>query len=103
MTKKINEENVVSALKKVKRVPSKPTPLWTQGLTVGKLKELIKDLNDDTAVLVKSSDFIYEHTFNLTDAKVSTAMFSKKEICEDYGDLTPESEFGKRKEVVIIY
>lgn len=94
--KKINEEIIPRVISTAKKVPSKPKPL---GLTLADFKKMIKDLPDDTILVCPGMD----HSFTVPEVKKSTALFTSKEITEDYGEeLTPESVYGKRKQVLII-
>lgn len=101
MGKKINEENLVMVNKKLKKLPLVPKKLWELGLTKGKLMEALADLSDDTPIILPDMD----HTYSSVSIRLSTALFdSKNEIInEDFGeDLTPESKYGVRKEVIVL-
>ncbi len=70
-------------------------------MNVGELREMLAGLSDDATVLVPGSDHSYEEA----DASFTTALYDRKEKywCEDYGEeTTPEKEYGKRKEVLVI-
>ena len=67
--------------------------------TIKKLKEIINKL-DDNIILVKHGD---DHSYIYAYVNLGTALFNSDEITEDYcEEYTPEKEFGKRKEVLII-
>ncbi len=69
--------------------------------TLGALREATKHLPDTAIVLVPSRD----HEYRPVAAEVATALFDQDSFTftEDHGeDLTPEAEYGKRIEVVII-
>lgn len=95
--KKINEENLINIQKKIKRIPIKPTPKY-QYLTKKYLLEKLQDVSDDTPVLIPSCD----HSYIPARFSIGTALFSQTEILEDFGELTPEVRYGKRKKVIII-
>lgn len=101
--KKINEELLPIVKKKTKRVWGQGSykNFWETGLTAGKLKKLLKDVPDDIPIVQQSVD----HTYDSVNIKFMTALFDCEEntINEDYGeDITPQSKFGRRKEVILI-
>jgi hypothetical protein len=73
-------------------------------MTVKELKALITDLPDDTPVLVAGSD----HEYGDDTIRVGTVMktvYGPSRTCwaEDYGeDLTPEAQWGKRTQALLI-
>ena len=101
--KKINEELLPTVIKKTKKFQWQGSykNFWESGLTVGKLRKLIKNVPDDVLVVQQSID----HTYDTVNLKFITALFDSNEntINEDYGeDITPQPKFGKRKEVILI-
>ncbi len=67
-------------------------------MMVCELKELIKDLPDDTQMLCATRDYSYRKC----KAIVSTVLTDESEWSEDLGEeVTPESEHGKRVLAVI--
>lgn len=56
---------------------------------------------DDEALVVTSS---FDHSYRRVTANTGTALMSRsRELSEDFGeDTTPEAEFGKRINVLII-
>ncbi len=101
--KKINEEILPTVRKKTKKVLGQETykNFWESGLTIGKLKKSIADIPDNTPIVKEAPD----HTYDSVNIKFMTALFDKSSNCinEDFGeDITPESIFGKRKEVILI-
>lgn len=99
--KRINDEILPMVLKKTKRVPAVPRNFWETGLTVGKLKKLIEDVPDNVPIVQQGMD----HTYEPVVIKFMTALFDCEDrtINEDFGeDITPQSKFGKRKEVIVI-
>lgn len=71
-----------------------------RALTVGHLRELIKDAPPQALVLMPYSD----HSLKTCQAFVGTVMVKDGEYCEDHGeDVTPEGdEYGKRVRAVIV-
>lgn len=69
-------------------------------MNVKELKAIIENLPDEALVLTPGSD----HSYKKVDAEATTALQeSRNEWTEDYGeDTTPEKEYGKRIQVVII-
>lgn len=99
--KKLNEEVLPSVIKKTKKVPVQFKNFWEKGLTAGKLKKMIADIPDNTILLKEGMD----HTYDLVSVKFITALFDSQEeiINEDFGEeVTPQSKYGKRKEVILI-
>lgn len=71
-------------------------------MTVGELKEIIKDLDDDDVILEKTSD----HHYSEAQLYVGTALYDGLNDIwtEDCGERpTPESVYGERFNVLIIY
>lgn len=95
--KKINEENIINIRKKIKRIPVKLISQYKY-FTKKYLLEKLQDIPDDTPILIPSCD----HTYIPARINIGTALFSQTEILEDYGELTPEARYGKRKKVIII-
>lgn len=97
--KKINEENLVSIYRKIKKLPITKQNMVYKTLTKEKLLQQIKDLPEQTPIILSSTD----HSYVSPEIVISTALFSNTEITEDYGeDLTPESSYGIRKTAIII-
>lgn len=97
--KKINEENIVSLNKKIKKLPITKQNMIYKTLTKEKLLQQIKDLPEQTPIILSSTD----HSYVSPDIQIYTALFNNTEIIEDYGeDLTPESSYGIRKTAIII-
>ena len=70
----------------------------TFGWNVGKLKELIKDLPDDTPILVPGSD----HSYYQPDCSIAPAEYNERgDWFEYYGDKYM-SEGGKRVETTLV-
>lgn len=70
-------------------------------ITVADLKQLIDGYSDDAVVVVPSID----HEYNEANVYQTTALYDERigVWSEDHGPaLTPESEFGKRKNVVVV-
>lgn len=70
-------------------------------MTVGELKEIIKDLDDDDVILERTSD----HQYTEVELHVGTALYDGfNDIwTEDCGErLTPESVYGKRLNVLTV-
>lgn len=69
--------------------------------TVGELKNLLEDVDDDVAIVVPSQD----HGYTPARAYVSTGLFDRKyrSWTEDHGEnATPESEFGERRYILLV-
>jgi hypothetical protein len=68
--------------------------------TLGEFRRLTADLSDDVRILVPAPD----HSYDRAQINVGTALFSDDgEITEDYGEEdTPEAQFGKRHNVLVI-
>lgn len=101
MYKRLNEDVLPQVNKKIKKVPVVPKKLWELGLTKKRLLKLLENVPDDTPIITPGFDHSYDHL----SAKISTALFdnNKEIINEDFGeDATPESKYGKRKEVIIL-
>ena len=72
-----------------------------KSLTVGDLRRLIAELPDHVPVVVPCND----HGYRVPKAAVGNALFDalSKKWTEDYGEAsTPEAEYGKRIQVLII-
>jgi len=69
-------------------------------MNIKTLKALIANLPDATPVLMAGSD----HSYRMADAEVTTALEEDdNEFTEDYGEeTTPEKEYGKRTQVVVV-
>ncbi len=70
-------------------------------MNIKKLKEEIADLSDDALIIAPSGD----HSFRVVQACAATALYDAKLRCwsEDHGEeITPEAEYGKRIDVLII-
>jgi len=70
-------------------------------LTVKKLRDLLEGLPDDAPVIQSASD----HSYRRVTFTPHTALYDAATDAwtEDYGeDETPEEEYGKRIEVVIV-
>ena len=70
-------------------------------MTVGHLRKLIEKLPDETRVLQPASD----HSYGPVIGEVGTALLDpeSRTWTEDFGeDMTPESEYGKRFDVLIL-
>lgn len=99
--KKINEENIISIKKKIKKIPMLPTKTSPKFgyLTKKELIEQIKKMPDDTPIIIPSCD----HTYIPARLSINTALFSPSEILEDFGEeLTSEKTYGKRQDAIII-
>lgn len=68
-------------------------------MNVGQLRELIKNLPDTTPILQVSSD----HSYTGVSAEVTTALHGNGFWTEDHGEgVTPEAEYGKRFQILLI-
>lgn len=70
------------------------------GITVGELRAVIRDLSDDTPVVISG----YDHSYDPAGARLTTAL--AEPVCgriwsEDYGDLNDEDS-GPSVEVLLI-
>ncbi len=72
-----------------------------RNITIKQLKDLIKDLPDETMVLSPDGD----HAYRKVHAEVTTALYDETGPAwtEDYGEkMTPEAYYGKRLKVLVI-
>ena len=69
-------------------------------MNIKQLKALIANLPDETLVLQPASD----HSYRMAGAEITTALQEGRNTwSEDYGeDATPENEYGKRINVLVI-
>lgn len=70
-------------------------------MNVKQLREIIQDMSDDVQLVGTSSD----HSYRLVEVFPATALFnsSSRNWTEDYGeDSTPEADYGKRMNVLVI-
>lgn len=70
-------------------------------MTVGEAQQLLEGYPDDAVLVVPASD----HEYREATMEQTTALYDETigVWTEDHGNaLTPESEFGKRKNVVVI-
>lgn len=69
-------------------------------MTVGMLRNLIKDVPDNARILGPDSD----HNYRLVNVVVGTALANPESgWTEDFGeDITPEADFGARRTVLVI-
>ena len=68
-------------------------------MTAKELREILATVPDDTPILMPAPD----HSYGETSAEVGTALLDEGVWTEDYGEeTTPESEYGKRLQVIII-
>jgi len=73
-------------------------------MTIGQFRLLTKDADDDTPLLIPGSD----HSYRDAEATKTTALREKYGYnsygwTEDYGeDMTPEAEYGKRTDVIVL-
>lgn len=70
-------------------------------MNVRKLREIINGLPDDAQLVVPSSD----HSYRFAKAIPSTALYDSelRLLTEDHGeDQTPEADYGKRIQVLVI-
>lgn len=70
-------------------------------ITVGKLKSIINGLPDNTPLVTPSPD----HSYRFCDIIKDTVLYNSntKQLTEDHGEsVTPEAEYGKRIDAIII-
>lgn len=68
-------------------------------LKVSALKALLATAPADAIIVIPSMD----HVYKTATAEVTTALHDGEDFSEDFGeDLTPESHYGKRVNVVLI-
>ncbi len=70
----------------------------THARTVGELKKLIENIPDNTVILSPADD----HNFDRVGLSIGTALYGSHIWTEDHGEATPEKEFGKRYDVLIV-
>lgn len=70
-------------------------------MNLGQFRELTKNLPDNTFVFLEGTD----HDYRVAHASIGSVLANFKEhvYTEDFGeDKTPEAEFGKRIEALIL-
>ena len=69
------------------------------GMNVKQLKALIDKLPDNMNIVVPGQD----HSYDIADISVISALVCMGSYTEDHGEkLTPEKEYGKRVDVLVV-
>lgn len=70
-------------------------------MTVGQLKERLKDIPDHAHIVVPRPD----HSYDFAAVRFETGLFDKdsQTWSEDYGEAqTPEADYGRRLPIIVV-